>query len=106
MGRGIVTLKSPDLIIITSEGATVKTHAVLLGTFSSWLGEILRTSVPECWNETICISVPFNKDECEEFVKHVESNKGDNDKHCSDDIIGLFNIDQETNHVDEEIVSN
>ena len=43
--RVIAKLKSRDLILITSEGEKVKTHAILLGAFSSWLGEILKNQM-------------------------------------------------------------
>ena len=104
--RGIVKLKSPDLFMITSEGARVQTHAVLLGTFSPWLGEILRTSQTKCWSEAIFVNVPINKDDCKKFIEYLESNAEDDYRHFSDEVVDLFHIDHEANKVDEEIFAN
>ena len=67
----ISNLKSPDLVLITSEGWKVHAHATILGALSPWLGAILKDQAG--LDETICISVPFNIVDCKEFVEKIES---------------------------------
>merc|ERR1719186_2106417 len=92
--KTISELKSPDLILIASDGKKILTHSTIFGVLSPWLGRILQDHTGV--EDVVSINVPFSGDACKELVNVLQSSEPNSAFQVSMDAATFFEIVQES----------
>merc|ERR1719186_2054532 len=99
--KTISELKSPDLILIASDGMKILTHSTIFGVLSPWLGRILQDHTGVEY--IVSINVPFSGDACKELVNVMQSSENNSAFQASMDAATFFEIVQESSQIKGEV---